>query len=179
MTIPYLRLVPLPKKGLDNQPKVVSKMPLFRGKTTGDNPRWVYGDLSSVKETEDGVESSDAVYIAVQVLQGSECSVQLYPVDPETVGQYTTCNDDNKKLIFEDDIVETALSAAAGYQYLAVWEDEGFYFEPFSRDGEVPEEEDHLHEWGFISSPDNGRIIVVGNSHDNPDLLPVVEGEVE
>lgn len=181
MNVPYLKLVPLPKKGLTDEPKI-GKLNLFRGKTIPTDPDtesvWVYGDLSQTKVTLDEIVSSESVFISHQVTIGTSTVIVVTPVYPETVGQYINCNDDNNKTpIFDDDIVETELSAGEGYQYLVVWEDEGFYFEPFSRDGEVPEEEDHLHEWGFISSPGNGRIQVVGNIHDNPELLPITKEE--
>ena len=74
---------------------------LFRGKRT-DNGEWVEGDLRH-----GGYYLNDPdVYILVPFAD----TVINYPVDPETVGQYTGATDISGRRVFEGDIMETAVS---------------------------------------------------------------------
>ena len=116
---------------------------LFRGKRT-DNGEWVYGDLTH------------SVYKIGDTCVGKYgCEIGMHQVDPSTVGQYTGLTDKNGKRIFEGDVVENR-----EYGNLAVvWDDGAFQLE---------------REYTFYDTLDhytNIFSVVVGNIHDNPELL--------
>lgn len=116
---------------------------VFRGKRT-DNGEWVYGDLThSVYKIGDTCVGK----------YGSE--IGMHQVDPATVGQYTGLTDKNGILIFEGDVV-----AYRDYGNLAVaWDDGAFQL---------------MREDTFYDMLDHytiGVAVVVGNIHDNPELM--------
>ena len=86
----------------------------------------------------------------------------IYPyiVMPETVGQYTGLTDKNGVKIFEGDI----LKFRSGI-YSVEWDNEHSKF--LQRDGQFSRE---LHIWIAKSE-------IVGNIHDNPELLKGEENE--
>lgn len=177
MTVPYLRLVPLPKKGVYKEPVDTYKTTLFRGKIIHTNPeerKWVYGDLSNTKMVDDDIVSSDDTYIAVQNDPSSDVLISLHRVIPETVGQYINRADNNGTPIFEDDIVEITIQKSLYPEkdesvqclYFVNWEDDKYWFMPFTSDGSEPGDD----EWLNISC--RLPIVIVGNTQDNPELLP-------
>lgn len=119
---------------------------LYRGKRV-DTGEWVEGYY--IKAThhwhEHGIHED---WIAVDTIQnGGWCNVRgKYAVIPETVGQYTGLTDKNGTKIFEGDI----LSSEWGYK------------------GEVG-----LFSIGyaFIECLFNEDCEIIGNIHDNPELL--------
>lgn len=138
---------------------------IFRGKRL-DNGEWVEsGSLLRTKNEETGEfliflgSAKPAVYIfntekdIVSVTSLDECA--YYRVDPSSVGQYTGLTDRNGKKIFEGDIV---LRFGCCYKV---------YFE----NGQWVAVDKH----GFwVELYDDVTYTVIGNIHDNPDLL---EGE--
>lgn len=76
---------------------------------------------------------------------------EAYEVDPETVGQYTGMKDKNGKNVFEGDIV-----GVDGKCYEVLTE-KGCWI--IVADG-----------WDFLAT-NNDEIEVIGNIHDNPELL--------
>ena len=84
----------------------------------------------------------------------------LFCVIPETVGQYTGLNDKNNVKIFEGDI----LKFRSGI-YSVEWDNEHSKF--LQRDGQFSRE---FHIWIEKSE-------IVGNIHDNPELLKGEENE--
>ena len=130
---------------------------LFRGKRI-DNGEWVYGhygeytNMRSETISAMSVPNKNSIY-------GNLC----YDVDPSTVGQYTGLTDKNGKKIFEDDIVKVTddngemnvCSCGIGYVlfYDGVW-----YIDDEVNDG--------LYDVSKIY-----YIEVIGNIHDNPELL--------
>ena len=122
---------------------------LFRGKTTRTK-LWVYGHYSTNYGTGN-----------TEIRDKAECC--FVEVIPETVGQYTGLTDKNGKKIFEDDIVKVTddngemnvCSCGIGYVlfYDGVW-----YIADEVNDG--------LYDVSKIY-----YIEVIGNIHDNPELL--------
>ena len=131
---------------------------LFRGKTVKEE--WVYGLLSHV---------GNAWYISNKA--GTPLA---YEVIPSTVGQYTGLTGKNGNKIFEGDIIVTetrteryvgvvkygdfipTLYAKSIYQTMMI---KGFYVELVS--GEQ------------LVIPSNINVKIIGNIHDNPELLEV------
>ena len=116
---------------------------LFRGKTTKDK-EWVYGDL-----LHDGYDYDVAIWEQKYKL--------VTEISPETVGQFTGLTDKNGTKIFEGDIVRNG-----EYTMIVVWYDFLASFAlAFSVDG-------NYHE---TMSKSDGYLEVIGNIHDNPELL--------
>lgn len=138
---------------------------IFRGKRIDNGERageWVDGDLISNAFTrlDDG---SKCCYI----LNYSEIDYQdfkdvfemldEFEVDPETVGQYTGLKDTFGFMIFEGDIVE-----CLGGEYYS-----GHY--EISAIAQIENIRD-MAMYNFLNAE---KIEVVGNIHDNPELLEV------
>lgn len=142
---------------------------LFRGKPTerfADYPMlrpdlfrdgWVYGSL---------VVCEDRYYICTH----AECSNRtiisnahgtMIEVIPETVGEYTTLDDRNDRKIFEGDIVKfhkSGVSRSVAFDY-------GMAELEFSRHDPVDNPD------GWCLCCDHGICEIIGNIHDNPELL--------
>lgn len=142
----------------------------FRGKANDQyNARtgeWIYGQLLVRPVHEGGMDEyfiCETGHKFIRCLNKAPCT---YEVDPETVGQYTGLTDKNGKRIFEGDIVREIFSYPKTY---AVKFDEGrggWY--PFAcGDGCGCCETDTISS-SFIE--------VIGNIHDNPELIAEVEG---
>ena len=134
---------------------------LFRGKRL-DNGEWLYGDLRQAPY----FDGDTATYIMAPI-PGSISSYINYPVDPSTVGQYTgLCDNKNGKKIFEGDIVKFTRINALGYTTRRTGDVRYydklpvFYIKATTGDA-----------WDWCVCED---IEVIGNIHDNPELL---EGE--
>ena len=140
---------------------------LFRGKQI-DNGEWMCGNLT--------VWSDGCASIDQEPTEGSP----LYAVDPQTVGQYTGLTDKNGKKIFEGDIVRIAYWFGWDDEQEKVVPEEEYISKIYSIDG-CPFCVDLIHCDGDMTpiawldwSYDDAEIEVVGNIHDNPELL---EGE--
>jgi len=149
---------------------------LFRGKRT-DNGEWVYGYLvkhpSAIQIGED-----NPWYINVPPADPDD-NGGFYNVDPDTVGQYTGLTDKHGAKIFEGDIIQ---KKAYIYSLGKVNSQEEWIV-----CGVVVWDNDDEHSSGFwaIDSKDeygdptkyyfNNSFMVIGNVHDNPELLEVRE----
>lgn len=117
---------------------------LFRGKRV-DNGEWVYGMLCNVFK-----DGELELGLAIQV--SDEFEMLAYPVIPETVGQYTGHDDKNGKKIFVGDFVLVKDGLRYGDNYECV--------------GMILVEDIRT-----VGLEDHEELEVVGNIHDNPELL--------
>lgn len=145
---------------------------LFKGKRK-DNGEWVEGDLINNYDGRKFIGE-----IIIENYKGPcadeyEISNGLEEVIPETVGQYTGLPDKNDKKIFEGDIVKEEDCVHNGEVQIyghkwVVYFDKGFFFG-----------------WrkGYKSCglskfiPNISGIEVIGNIHDNPELLKEADDE--
>ena len=149
---------------------------LFRGKT--DDGEWVYGSFCmDAREQFNGLCGVDGF---IRLYDKAKGKMQTYEVDRETVGQYTGLKDKNGKRIFEGDIVNLWLESRTYNQA-----DE---FEKYKAVIEFGNP-NFLYSWGWqlkmidnmpfnndillwVDMEETGAYIeVIGNVHDNPELL--------
>ena len=129
---------------------------LFRGKRV-DNGEWIQGDL--VQFLSHGI-----VRIVTQ-----EPPYKDAEVDSDTVGQFTGLTDKNGRKIFEGDIIHLEYSQVFfGGEYFGEYTAEVSYKEGcFVTDGINNGDEIETPLSGF----DNDELEIIGNIHDNPELL--------
>ena len=125
---------------------------LFRGKRV-DNGNWIEGYFC-------GKVNKSFFSSAEDCAQIIDKDLWWYEVIHETVGQYTGLTDKNGKKIFEGDIVEGADFTVEDGGYGVVSFDEG----AFEVSGNNIIGTFHENYWGK-------EFEVIGNIHDNPDLL--------
>lgn len=139
---------------------------LFRGKRKEDES-WVYGWYC--KYAFSGWPLKDCIIPSEQAEDGC---LEHVKIDPLTVGQYTGLTDKNGVKIFEGDIVRAFIPKKCGVKgyevgvvefhksaFSAVWSDFSTYGRNFI---------------GYISD-----IEVIGNIHDNPELLGGNDGTTD
>ncbi len=135
---------------------------LFRGKRAG-NGEWVYGYY--IKATHHwhkrGIHKD---WIATGATQnGGWCNVyDKHAVIPATIGQYTGLTDKNGTKIFGGDIVKLFLIYDTEVGVIG-WSDIDFRFKITLSDGVA---------YGFDVTD---KFEVIGNIHDNPELLSGAE----
>lgn len=134
---------------------------LFRGKAV-DSGEWVYGIPASFRKIDNVVRAT-----MIPEIDGEHCMSECVCVEPDTVGQYTGQYDGNGKRIFEGDIVagfdpDTGRTEAVGSP--VVYFGAGFCTK---YPGNTPPLY-HVLERG-----DCEYLAVIGNVHDNPELLEV------
>ena len=130
---------------------------LFRGKREKDG-KWIYGLYS-----DDYVYDTD--FACIMPLR-SETNYLSWAVVRETVGQYTGLEDKNGKKIFEGDILKFTDADGRDVYLNVVFEDGAFLME-----------EDGVINSDLIPSYDCLGVEVIGNMHDNPELLKGCEQE--
>ena len=137
---------------------------LFRGKM--DNGEWVYGSFCmDALEQFNGLCGVDGF---IRLYDKAKGKMQTYEVDRETIGQYTGLKDKDGKRIFEGDIVKTSDITHEGVIQIP-----GESFEIAMRKGcwVMVAGED----WDFLET-NHECIEVIGNIHDNPEMLKGGEG---
>jgi len=133
---------------------------LFRGRN--ENSTWIYGSLLVDKDTFD--KNAFIYYI---------CDIDGYSteiVNTKTIGQFTGLNDKNGTKIFEGDIVKGKseyFGNGSLNQKAVVLYDRGQFLLSF---GETFEECKQLNDFEVVGVW-NGDVEVIGNVHDNPELL--------
>jgi uncharacterized phage protein (TIGR01671 family) len=137
---------------------------LFRGKT--ESGFWEYGFYSKAGK-EHFIEKWD----------GIRQEMIFAPVLPETAGEYTGLNDKNGKIIFEGDIVSYHHATYTYVSCLIKYEPAKAGFCLVALDDDITINKDF--EKGDVMSLyiPMGDVEVIGNIHDNPELLK--EGEEE
>ena len=130
---------------------------IFRGKRI-DNGEWVEGYfvnlwLMHYQKHQPIITDNNAV---------------SYDVDPSTVGQYTGLCDKNGKKIFEGDIVKTDKFSEPNKQYIIKYD---LQFGAFIG-------QDRYNLYFVTFDGDSGEFEVIGNIHDNPELLEDFNKEV-
>lgn len=136
---------------------------LFRGKRA-DNGEWVEGtgintqyDVRGEKHTYIGVLTRSQIYPSPMQ------TITWYEVIPETVGQYTGLTDKNGKEIFEGDIVIDKYSKEKfGFVGVVIYNPKLTQFQIYS-----DKQPDYVVNLGSRVN----SIKVLGNIHDNPELL--------
>lgn len=119
----------------------------FRGKRL-DNKKWIYGDLIHIDKSDIGIVTDYAHW------QGCR-------VNPDTVGQFTGLHDKNGKEICEGDILEiTDPNTKEKNISVVTWSPKGYYASAIGNNGYI-----------IIGYVDKALIYIIGNIHDNPDLL--------
>ncbi len=125
---------------------------LFRGKRT-DNGEWVCGDLLQ------DVESGICAIVSYVNLGGNIHDLSescIFAVIPETVGQNTGSTDKNCTKIFEGDIVQALTRYGTKHIYPIEYRNGTYWF----------------GNWNWIEFLDRFQFReVIGNIHDNPELL--------
>ena len=124
---------------------------LFRGKRV-DNGEWIFGNLDLRK-----IGLSTCTYIIHQLFMWK---TTRFEVVPKTVGQYTGLTDKNGKKIFEGDII---ICDTSTYRYVTgtVKYSENascYYIKALNSSND------------YMFNCDN-ILIIIGNIHDNPELL--------
>jgi uncharacterized phage protein (TIGR01671 family) len=135
---------------------------LFRGKDN-DSEEWVYGFYTYVPNSEGALTHK---IIATNSYGSTE-----YHVAPETVGQYTGLDDKNGVKIFEGDIVQPTLfeiEDVADVQF--VYGTFGIEWVSCKKD-KTMHSSDQLHNLRRFDDGVNKYVEVIGNIHDNPELL--------
>ena len=131
---------------------------LFRGKSKSINKgEWIYGSF---------VEDTDLNACCIR-----DKSLVYELVDRETVGQYTGLTDKNGKKIFEGDIVSTKYKLGrGGYYVFEVYYNENLcQFALTINSGSYTKNKQY--DWLQLTSLKANKVEVIGNIHDNPELL--------
>ena len=122
----------------------------FRGKQI-NNGEWVYGDFVH----HDGITDIH--------FQTGDGEAHFISVDPETVGQFTGLSDKNGKEIYEGDICEAWSQGTKGIGEIKRRIDGLWIFYPAWQLNEF---------WGLMPSANGGTDVeIIGNVHDNPELM--------
>ena len=123
---------------------------LFRGKRK-DNGEWVEGHYATIQNpfSEDGRPVKHLICNGTNIFN--------YEIDPETVSEFTSLCDKNGKKVFEGDIIKGAWGVVVQVVY------DECYLGFLARDDML-----FQHSIDYYGLD---KIEVIGNIHDNPELL--------
>lgn len=127
----------------------------FRAKRI-DTGEWVYGDL---------LQDGDLSFIVGSLKEFMDTPVNECLVNPETVGQFTGLNDRNGKEIYENDILRV-YDRKIYFNIIVSWSKEAVAFMACYCD-----KNQSPLSWFSNLLPNGYEIEVLGNIHDNPELL--------
>lgn len=130
---------------------------LFRGKRI-DNGEWVEGHYGEYM-----LMSGESISVISIPKKEAICGSICYDVEASTVGQYTGLTDKNGNKIFEGDIIRQ--KGFVNNYYTSVWYASGRFL---------------VNDYETLLPADLGgisryKIEVIGNLHDNPELLEANE----
>ena len=135
---------------------------IFRGKRLNDG-EWIEGSLCTTIPSDENFYTIsyfdfEGYYIEEKVI-------------PETVEQYTGLTDKNGKKIFEGDIVSTKYKLGrGGYYVFEVYYNENLcQFALTINSGSYTKNKQY--DWLQLTSLKANKVEVIGNIHDNPELL--------
>ena len=132
---------------------------LFRGKRV-DNSEWIEGFYINVVKVNSFIATGK---LTIDSINKNALIPEMYHVIPETVGQYTGATDKNGKKIFEGDILH-CVSRLDNAKMVVIFECGEYRMvlaEKFN---------DYIEGCGFFAITCFEKE-VVGNIHDNPELL--------
>lgn len=136
----------------------------FRGKSR-NNDKWAYGDLFHIDGKAAICPTDD-----INWMDGSELESSKWCwVDPETVGQFTGLCDKNETPIYEGDIVR--YQDTMGYSFIGLIGFNEGRFGFVNKRGIGTLDKDGVYSDGYCTVPYTIDYEVIGNIHDNPELL--------
>ena len=113
--------------------------------------KWVYGGICQFNEDR-------------SIIYQTEPEFQKYSVYTDTVGQYTGLKDKNGRKIFEEDIVQNIITKETA---IVRWYTEHSAFMLYDKNN---------NKVYFLYDNDFNKIEIIGNIHDNPELVRKDEG---
>ena len=155
---------------------------LFRGRRL-DNCEWEYGDM--FQNHDERIFVGELVVTDVssnRFCDKYEIGTYFAAVDPASVGQFTGMTDKNGKKIFEGDIVRYVYEPGEGYwnsnqNSVIKWREPGWYMEGIKGTNKYALMCGYMTTVPYASVSNEQKNIkvfeVIGNIHDNPELLEV------
>lgn len=133
---------------------------LFRGKVADEPDEWVYGYLIDEK----------TIFQKEVHRQSKCCGCGSFDVKEETIGQYTGLTDKNGTKIFEGDIVKGCSKSYKPNFLCEIYFNENMchYGLTINRGSYTKHQ---THDWLELTKAKAKKLEVIGNIHNNPELL--------